>query len=180
MRQTKIAVLFSTIMLIGYCLVNASQPKRNSKSIERLVTDLQKNGRIDTLADRVGPTLDLENKAPIRYFALKPNPPYWTKKFIDLILTQNGQEQKTKPLCIVIIEHRKTGKNVFVSDYRFDLDGNLQKGYVMEGRDDEEGKPIPGSATFHQFDLTDKDTLKRAHQELDFWLSGKYRKFLSN
>ncbi len=156
------------------------EERHPEKGIKRLIETLMVEGRVDRLAATVGPEIGEPDLAPIKYLSLRPNTPLWTKRFCDLVLAQDSIRGVEIPQSLVLMSNHIEDSTVRMSNYRFDLNGNLLSAAVMQGQNDEEGHPIPGSGHYTAQDVTDEQTIKDAQQELKFWSSGEYKKYLAN
>jgi hypothetical protein len=165
----------------GSDFTEAKPSKRNKElnGLKDLIATLSKNGRKDQLAATVGPHLSLKDLQPITYIALQPNHPRWKQNVCDLVFERNEKSGEETPHCLVLMEINENGKDVTSTHYRFDLKGKLVSAYIMNGRKDDSGRPIKGSAQYFPQDTSDKEIIASAQKELKFWLSGEYKKYVA-
>ncbi|MBI3565839.1 MAG: hypothetical protein HY079_11625 [Elusimicrobia bacterium] len=187
-RFIGIAFAIATIMGAAPRCVNAervtftetitAEQAQKGQTLKDLITTLSTKGHDDRLTAGVGPRIDLDDKAPVKVLSLRPNPPKWLKRFCDLVFTQTDPTLPPHPHCFVLIDKTKNGREVRFVRYRFDLTGRLVAADEMVGEDDEDGKPIKGTAKILKPDISDKKVQAEAAKLLDFWRLGAYSKHL--
>ncbi len=154
-----------------------SQSSKKSKSIQTLIDSLLKNGIDDKLTRSVGPDMDLPERALIKLFYASSDIDKSGKRACDLVFKSASDFAEQKPDSFVLFDQVKKGHDVTIMNYRFSLDGHLLKAHKMSGLNDENGKPIRGSAKDFDLDIEDKLVRKDAEKLFDFWLSGQYKKY---
>jgi len=158
---------------VSFTESKSSAKMTKARSMKVLIETVSKGGQDSQLTSGLGPHVELAEHAPVKFLSLQPNEPEWIMRICDLVYESNH------PHCFVLFDKRKSGDDVTFMHYRFDLTGRLLNAHKMTGKNDENGKPIHGSAQDFQLDITNEEIRRDAEKELDFWLSGRYKKYLA-
>lgn len=155
----------------------APSGSKTASSFSRFIKTLRANGTNNYIRANVAPHLSLEPSAPSKAYVLDEVPaPSAQKsgKACSLVLSQD----KTSPMCAVFLTLTIQKETATSRYFKTSLDGKLMSAIQVNSRVDENGKPVRGSGVKSDLDVTSPDIQKAFKKELDFWLSGKYRKYL--
>ena len=143
---------------------------RGSVTVNDLVQFVVRKGRDWTLFPKktLAPLLGLPDEGgPAKALAENGTPAHMCAVVVD------KSDEGGKPVCVVLStsqdfeDNRKTKSWQF----RFDLNGTLEKAFSEVGENDDQGHAIEGSAEVSAHDIRDPDIQKSAQQELKFWLA---------
>ncbi len=82
--------------------------------------------------------------------------------------TTTDLEKHPIPDCVYLSSRRKSGRSLVSRYLRIDLNGKLQKVFVLNGTSDAQGRPL--SATKSYPDVDSPEVRKEFQAEMDFWL----------
>lgn len=166
-------------MIMGSLSSLASSEKTSDQiNIDNLIAALTTTGQDDKLTGSVGKYLNLPEKSDVKLLYLRPNGIYWASRACDLVFLRDSDNATPHPDSFVLFDKRKNGNQVTIYNYRFDLTGSFISAHAMNAMDDDSGKPIRGSGKDVDLNVSDKSTREDAQKLMDFWLSGKYKKYV--
>jgi hypothetical protein len=170
------------LSLLAACVVlgiNAEgaphRSKRPDYDLASFIVRLSGDGDDDFIRPNIAPLL-----------ALMPNTKTKSYDVDRLPKLESGEPEKTfdlamsstaRPDCGVIMDALTTPTESNVFFFKMDLDGTLRSAIRTKGRR-KSGKPVRGSGIKEDLDIHSPDVQARFKKELDFWLSGAYRKYM--
>jgi hypothetical protein len=94
----------------------------------------------------------------------------------SLALDKNSDADKPKPTCFLlyVADLHPEQRNTKAWNFRYRLDGVLEKAVLTDGTLDENGKPVVGSAVDSVQDIKDPEIQAKAKEELEYWLAKAY------
>lgn len=140
---------------------------------ERLAREGQRTQFLPVIAKLVDLDPDLDNRI------VSVEPPQATDgwhRLARVMLRPTGPEGKLEPASLFWSLERKVEGRKETYYYRSTLSGTLEKASRLDGRLDQDGKPIRGSGSVTHLDVTSAEVRDQFRDRvLDFWLKGKYR-----
>lgn len=165
---------------------SAKKPREitpSPKSATKFASFVQKlavEGTDDIVQSYVAPFLALAPNTPSKAYILDELPreaDNRPEKICKLIFEPDEAEQKHPPKCIVLIAGYVNDETNTSNYYKISLDEKLLTAFQLTGRRSG-GKPIRGSGVKHDLDVNSPEVQADFKKELDFWLSGRYKKYL--
>lgn len=156
---------------LAYC---GKKPSPSCREFASLLHYLLKDGdlRPNDYADSLAPTLKLPaNGAFAKADGVPEANPNDVARTCHLMFDKDPSEPGARPVCVVIsISYPDAGSVVKESFFRFRLDGKPDIAVDSEGKIDEKGNPIKGSAIYHDLKLKKAEVKALVEKELAFWI----------
>lgn len=95
----------------------------------------------------------------------------------------SGSAQQKKPTCIILMRHRESGQDHNSHYYVANLEGKLLKAIYHQGKSDQTGNSIRGSADDNALDIKSpavKKDFEAAMKEAKAWLEKQQKKLTAN
>jgi hypothetical protein len=161
-----------TCALVVLPLIASSAESGKSEPFQSLVETVSAEGKDNYIRPNVAPHIGFEPNARTKAFVIEVEK---DKDVVKLGRVFNILEDRSA----VAIHNSTREKRRLVGRYfKCDPRGTLQKATQIVSKLDENGQVIRGSAVITQLDLSSRSTRKLFSKELDFWLSGEYKKHL--
>jgi hypothetical protein len=161
------------------CVASAFGAPTIQTRFERFVEHIKAVGADGFIRPNVAPLLALERNAKTKSFLADRFPKEGMRlpeKSFDLLVADSNGTPIEKGNA-VIVDAYTDEKQIFGYQYRIAHDGTLLaaiKTTVKRAN----GKPVRGSGIKEDLDIHSPDVQARFKKELDFWLSGTYRKYM--
>lgn len=154
----------------------ASQP---SARFNTFVQKLHTEGEDNFIRPHVAPFLALTPNAPSKAFTvdtLARSGDRQPEKLCKLVLEAATATDKPTPTCLVVTDGFIGADTSVTNHYKVGLDGKLLAAIRLTGKMSD-GKPVRGSGVKTDLDINSPEVQSSFKKELDFWLSGKYKKY---
>lgn len=170
MTMTKLAMVAMVAVLSSFAFT-AEQPV-NSDGFARLIQEVQSEGKDNYIRPNIGPMLGLDPNAPSKAFVIDVET---DKQGVKLGRSCN----LVKGSDIFVFLHYIRQRNRLIGRYfKCAADGKLLSAIEVVNKAGKDGKVIQGSGVKTDLDVSASKTKKSLAAELDFWLSGAYKKHL--
>lgn len=166
------------VSALGVLLCHAVVPVAAAKSkttLPAFIQKLQSEGTDNFIRPNVAPLLGLPPNAPSKAYVVdelprvKGNQP---EKIFNLVYEV---ATATTPVSIVIIAGDTTDATSLGRYFKVGLDGKLSAAITISGKR-QDGKAVRGSGVKEDLDLTSPAVQAAFKKELDYWLSGRFRR----
>lgn len=154
-----------------------SKASSSRSSVSSFFAKLGTEGDDNVVRPHLGPLLSLTPNAPTKAYILdnlnrqaarKP------EKICNLVMAP-GSDGSLTPSSAVFVDGYIDDTTTFAYYYKVGLDGKLQAAIKTVGKR-ADGKPVRGSGVKEDLDVNSPEVQSRFQKELDYWLSGKFRK----
>ncbi len=167
------------ILLSGLAADLYAAPKKGGgTSLAGLIRAIQADGEESSIRPNIAPLLNIAPNAPSKDLAIEP--PGEAKRTFEksarLVMERDPATDKLRPVSILIFDSYTTKDDTGGRMYKASLDGRLQTAVdvlVVMGSD---GKAVRGSGKKTDLDIASPQVKAAFQKELDFWISGKFRK----
>jgi len=167
------------VSFVVFCFIaahNFAHATEIAKPLQPLVSQLLVSGVDSTvLQGPLAKALGFSSDVPAKVIEiLLPQTTDGNNHASDLVVSKSTGVIEPIALVFMSSARRKTKSTAYF--FRVNLNGDIEKSFVLYGNDDKSGKPIKGSGHLDVLDIKSRDVRKRFQHELDFWLKGFYRK----
>lgn len=154
-----------------------TKPSSSRSSVSSFFTKLGVEGDDSHIRPFLAPFFSLAANAPTKSYVLdnleressrKP------EKVIHLVM-EPSDSGKMSPASAVILDAYIDDSTTLGYYYKVGLDGKLQAAIKTTAKR-ADGKPVRGSGVKEDLDVNSPEVQSRFQKELDYWLSGKFRK----
>jgi hypothetical protein len=143
-----------------------------AEGFARLIQEVQAEGKDNYIRPNIGPLLGLEPNAPTKAFVIDVE-----KDKLGVKLGRSFNQLNGSPTVVFLKSLREKGRHVG-RYFKCAADGKLLSAIEVVSKTDKDGKVIRGSGVKTELDVSSSKTKKSLAAELDFWLSGAYKKHL--
>ena len=154
-----------------------SKPSSSKTTVSSFFAKLGSEGDDNYVRPYLAPFLSLTANAPTKAYILDnldKNARRKPEKICNLVMSPSP-DGSLVPSSAVFIDGYIDDTTTFAYYYKVGLDGKLQAAIKTTGKR-EEGKPVRGSGVKEDLDVNSPEVRSRFQKELDYWLSGKFRK----
>lgn len=182
-RRPLLALLLLTIVPLAHSQAGKSgkSPKSSAAAKSNLSTffaELSSKGNDEYVRPYLAPFLSVPAKAPMKEFVAanpRKSPNGKTEKACSLVMKSEDGAEPT-PMCAVITDGTFGSASIDGFYFKVGLDGSLLAAFKTNSKVSD-GKPVRGSGVKEDLDINSPEVKDRFQKELDFWLSGKFRKY---
>ena len=111
------------------------------KEMAQLVELIMKTDQEAQIPERAARDVGLPGARPAKGVVIKE-----TSCILIYEESPDDANQGKRPICLLLNKNRQSGLDREHDVYRVNLNGQLEKVYFQQGKVDEEGRPVPGSA----------------------------------
>lgn len=157
----------------------APSSSRTQLNFASFVQKLNAEGEDNPLRPNTAPFLALPPNAPSKAYVvdtLARQNDRQPEKLCKLVLEKSESTDKLTPMCLVLIDGYTGEESSEIFHYKVGLDGKLLAAIRLTGKNSD-GKPVRGSGVKTDLDINSPEVQASFKRELDFWLSGKYKKY---
>lgn len=144
----------------------------HSEGFARLIDEVQADGKNNFIRPNVGPLLGLEPNAPTKAFVIDVE-----KDKQGVKLGRSFNQLSGSPTVVFLKSLREKGRHIG-RYFKCSADGRLLSAIEIISKTDKNGKVMRGSGVKTDLDVSSRSTKKSLDDELKFWLSGAYKKYL--
>lgn len=140
---------------------------------------LHSEGADNFIRPNVAPFLELTPNSPSKAYIvdeLARQEDRQPEKICNLVLEKAESSDTLTPKCAVIIDGYVGTDKTVSHYYKVGLDGKLLSAVRLSGKVSS-GKPVRGSGVKTDLDINSPEVQASFKKELDFWLSGRYKKY---
>lgn len=154
----------------------------SSKTTTRFSSFVQKlhaEGEDNFVRPNVAPFLALTPNAPSKAYTvdtLAREGDRQPEKLSKLVLGSSDSNGRQTPECVVFIDGFTATESSVIYHYKVGLDGKLLAAIQLRGKRSD-GKAVRGSGIKTDLDINSPEVQSNFKKELDFWLSGQYKKY---
>lgn len=161
------------ILLIFPLLTSAAPIEQTDASpFQALVESVSTEGEDNYIRPNVAPHIGFDANARTKAFVIEVEK---EKDVVKLGRVFNLLEDRS---AVALHNSTRERRRLIGRYFKCDPRGTLQKATQIVSKLDDSGQVIRGSAVITQLDLASRATKKLFSKELDFWLSGAYKKYL--
>jgi hypothetical protein len=148
--------------------------KEPSIEFSKLLEVLMTTGEEGQLSENLAPTIGLTGSPYVKgkdFTTRRSNGKEYRECSIVYADGSNSSKSpdKKKPFCVYFNKQVVSGKKSESYWYRLNLQGTLEKVAVIEGKYDENGKPVQGSGITVEKDIDSPEVLKAFKAEFSYW-----------
>lgn len=181
--------IFALLILLGAAIAysetvsNAKPTKHPSgsprASISGFFAKLNSDGEDDRIKPYLANFVSVAPNSPSKAY-LATNPVKATdgktEKVCYLVMEQENPTTQAKPICALLMAASIGESQTQGYFFKMDLDGNLLSAFRTTGKR-AEGKAVRGTGEKVDLNIGDPKVQSDFKRELDFWLSGNFRKY---
>ncbi|MBI2790042.1 MAG: hypothetical protein HYX59_15330 [Elusimicrobia bacterium] len=156
--------------------------KDTKTDISRLIAVVLKTGTSENTGSNLAPVIGLPKAMSTMDVELpitqKPDLTETRRCFVvyERIEGQKGETVDKRPMCAYIVRAKRSGLDKETKYFKFDLNGNLEKVVLSNGKYDASGKVVRGSGVKTDLDINSPEVKKTFDAEMKFWLKDWLKK----
>lgn len=179
-RQALLVSLLLTYANLAYASGKSTKPSKPSSSrtsVSSFFSKLGTEGDDNYVRPYLAPFLALNANAPTKAYVLDNLEKRSTgkpEKICNLVMSP-ASDGKLEPAAAYFVDGYIGESATHAYYFKVNLDGKLLSAIRTSGKI-EGGKSVRGSGVKEDLDVNSPDVQSRFQKELDYWLSGKFRK----
>lgn len=145
--------------------------------LEALARRMMSDGLPNRVPSPAAEALGLEPDAPVHHAEIgekQATDGFYHSLSVLVELSTATPRRPIRPIGVVFMTHRVSGRQGDDHLYRARLDGTLERAILIDGEVDEAGRNVKGSGKITQEDIESPEVKRRFRHELDFWLKRRY------
>jgi hypothetical protein len=167
------SVVGAVLLIVPVFTSAAPIEQPDASSFQALVESVSTEGVDNYIRPNVAPHIGFEANARTKAFVIE------VEKEKDVVKLGRVFNFLADRSAVALHNSTREKRRLIGRYFKCDPRGTLQKATQIVSKLDENGQVIRGSAVITQLDLASRATKKLFSKELDFWVSGAYKKYLS-